>query len=501
MKKLIGIDLGTVHSAVSYLDDMGKPHIIHNNDGDNLVPSVVSFEDKATYTIGIEAKKDLDNKNRFEMFKRDMGFDKKYKSSFGQEYTPTDLSSLILKDLFKIAKSKVGDISEAVVTVPANFTNQAREATLEAGKMAGFNVNHIINEPTAAALYYSYTSKEKLSGNYAFYDLGGGTFDVSIVKIFGDDIKILASEGVAKLGGRDFDKKLQEVVFKKYKDKTGDNLPEEEYDLNKVEEDKKSLSKRESIKLSFGRGSDRVQILITKKEFETAISALVTQAEILCESAVKQSGLDISDIKAVFLVGGSTRVPFVRESINKVFKKEPISRDNPDEVVSLGASVYCGCKTDQVNLNPIQKAHIQKVDLQEITNHYFGTIVVRGSFEDRKYEKINAILISKGSKIPCSKSETFETIRDGQSNIECEVTQSSHEEIDPSFVNIIWKGDLELPQNRPAGQKILITYSYDSNQIMNCEFLDVASGIKKTIDLNINKKNGQNKDLKKLLVG
>lgn len=500
MKKLIGIDLGTINSVLSYLDDMGKPQIIHNDEGQNLTPSVVSFEDDHSSIVGTEAKKDLDSQNRFEIFKRDMCLDKTYTNTLGKDITPTLLSSLILKKLLEVAKSKLGDISDAVVTVPANFTNKAREATLEAGKMAELNIKHIINEPTAAALYYAYTSKQKLSGNYAFYDLGGGTFDISIVKISGNDIEILSSEGVARLGGRDFDKKLQDIVSKKYKDATGNDLSAVDYDLNSAEEDKKSLSKRDSIKLSFGRGSDRIQVAVTKQEFEIAISSLITQAEILCESVVSQAKLEISDVQEVFLVGGSTRIPFVKESIEKVFKKKPITRDNPDEVVSLGASIYCGYKTAKANLNLLQQACMEKVDLQEIANHYFGTLAVNQGVQADEVNLQNTILIKKGVKIPCSVTEEFHTLRDGQSAINCQVTQSSHEEKDPDFVNIIWEGSLELPPNRPAGQKINVTFSYDENQIMKCIFLDISSGVKKIVDLNIDKKTDAESP-QKILVG
>ena len=406
MSKLIGIDLGTTNSVVSYLDQMGNPAIIHNDEGDNITPSVVLFTSAENILIGKEAKKDLDYENKAECFKRAMGSERVY-NIFGKELTPVFLSSLILNKLFKDAKAQLGDVSEAIVTVPANFSNKARECTLEAGKMAGLNIKYIINEPTSAALYYAYKSGEVLSGNYIVYDLGGGTFDISVIKASGNDIEVLSSEGVSRLGGRDFDEKLFQLVAKKYKEQAGQQLDKEDYSLNQAEEDKKSLSKREEIRLSIGKGDKRVRIVIQKKEFEIAISSLITQADILCESAMKEAGLDVSDIKSVFLVGGSTRIPFVKESVEKIFKQTPLSLDNPDEVVSLGASIYCGYKANKKYLNPVQQSRINKVQIQEITNHFFGTIVLGYREECKMEELVNTILIKKGEKIPCSKSENL----------------------------------------------------------------------------------------------
>ena len=486
MKKLVGIDLGTTNSAISYLDEMGTPTIIHNEDGDNITPSVVCVTSENQSLVGKEAKKEIDSENRFECFKRDMGLGKKW-NVYGQDITPTFLSGLVLKKLHKDAKNKLHTPLEAVVTVPANFTNDAREQTLEAGKMSGLDIKYIINEPTASALYYAYKSGEELSGNYAVYDLGGGTFDISIVKASGKDIEVLSSEGVSRLGGRDFDEKLINLVSKKFKEKTGNDLDKDQYSFQDAEEDKKSLSKREEINISLGRGSDRIQINIQKKEFEESISSLIAQTKLLCESAMDQVQLNSSDIKKVFLVGGSTRIPFVQESVKEIFGEKILSTHNPDEVVSLGASVYCGYKTDKDNLNTIQKQIVDNLRIQEITNHFFGTIIL-----DEEMEKIdlkNDTLIKKGNKIPCSETRMYSTVQDNQSKIKCTITQSGREETDPKFVSIIWEGYLDLPSGRPSGQEVKVTFSYDENQLMKCSFLDVNSKKEKSIDLSLNKNN------------
>ena len=483
---------------MSYLDEMGTPTIIHNDDGENVTPSVVYFSSGTQSIVGKEAKKELNSKNTLSFFKRQMGLDKKYKV-FDKEITPTILSSLILKKLYQDAQNKLNNPSEVVVTVPANFTNEAREQTLEAGRLAGLNIKYIINEPTASALYYAYKSGQDLSGHYAVYDLGGGTFDVSIIKASGKDIEVLSSEGVPHLGGKDFDDKLIELVRKKFKEQTGNELHDDEYNYGDAEEDKKSLSKRDEINISLGRGADRVQIHIKRDEFETAISSLVTQTEMLCESAMDGVKLTTNDIQEVFLVGGSTRIPFIKKSVEKIFNKKPLSTHNPDEVVSLGASVYCGYKTNQQNLNPVQKSLIDTVKIQEITNHFFGTIILDEEMEQIAFK--NDTLIKKGEKIPCSKSRTYHTVKDNQSKINCQVTQSGRDETDPKFVNIIWEGDLNIPSGRPAGQEVSVTFSYDENQIMKCSFLDVNSGQQKSIDLYMDKKNkAEEKGIEKFLV-
>lgn len=502
MKKLIGIDLGTTNSAVSYLKESGEPEIIHNDDGEqtNITPSVVHFSSGTQSIVGIEAKKELNSssENTFDCFKGKMGSDKKYKL-FDKEITPTILSSLVLKKLHQNSQNKLNNPLETVVTVPANFTNEAREQTLEAGRLAGLDIKNIINEPTAAALYYAYKSERGLSGHYAVYDLGGGTFDISIIKAEGKDIEILSSEGVAQLGGKDFDQKLIELVQKKFKEQTGNELDKDEYNDEKAEKNKKTLSTRDEAKIFLGRGANRVEICIGKDEFEASISNLIEQTKMLSEAAMEKAKLTPHDIKEVFLVGGSTRIPFVKQTVEEVFRKKPLSSHNPDEVVSLGASVYCGYKTDQKNLNPLQKAYMAKVKIQEITNHYFGTIVVGQEMEQLALQ--NDVLIKKGERIPCSKSKVYHTHSDGQSSIKCTITQSGHDETDPKFVNTIWEGVLDMPPDRPAGQEVRVTFSYDENQIMKCSFLDVSSGRQKSIDLNMDKKDEIKKEeIEKFLV-
>lgn len=497
MKSFIGIDLGTTFSAVATIDETGRPIIVHNIDGTNITPSCVTEQD-GVFVVGEFARKTLSTApdKAAGRFKRDMGTSRIYKIH-SRELTPTDLSALVLKKLVKDAEESIGEIGEAVVTIPANFSNEARDATMTAAKMAGLNVKYIINEPTAAALYYSFKHGEKLHGNYVVYDLGGGTFDVSVIKVIGHDVEVLASNGVAKLGGDDFDTKMRDLVAKKYKELSGLGFDSDDYTKNDAEEDKKSLSKRQSVTIKV----NRQLVDVTREEFEEEISALVAQAEMLCEATLDEAGINAKEVSAVLLAGGSTRIPLVRESIIRVFGKEPTSSANVDEVVALGAALYAAYKGDQSVLSAAQKNAIQKIKVAESTTKCFGTLSMDHDETRDQLKLSNTVLIFKGEKIPCSVTESFFTAVDGQETVKCRLTESTAPETDPRFVKIVWEGDLKLPPGRPQGQEIEVTFSYDDNQMMKCSFVDVATGRKTEVDLSMSStESGSVNNIDKFLV-
>ncbi|SVD60986.1 uncharacterized protein METZ01_LOCUS413840, partial [marine metagenome] len=224
-------------------------------------------------------------------------------------------------------------------------------------------------------------------------------------------------------------------------------------------------------------------ITITRKEFEEAISSFVAQTEMLCESTLEEAKLSADELKGVFLVGGSTRIPCIKEAVLKVFKKEPVDTANVDEVVALGAAIYAAYKSDHDNLSAIQKKAVEKIKFSEMTAKCFGTLA-QVYDETRKQDKAeNTVIIMKGEKIPISVTKQFFTKYDGQNCVECEVTESTSPETDPKFVKVIWEGELKLPDGRPANQQIDITFSFNDNQIMECSFLDVASGNDLPVDL------------------
>ena len=468
MAAFIGIDLGTTYSAISYIDDNGRPKIIANSEGQNITPSCIQFEGD-TVTVGEEARRALGlNKNVLARFKRDMGKDTKYNIN-GKDYTPTDCSALVLKKLFQDAQKEIGGISEAVVTIPANFSDEARKATLSAAKHAGLNVQNIVDEPTAAALYYAFKGGVELKGHFAVFDLGGGTFDVSLIKVDQQNINVLASEGVQKLGGDDFDVILQKIVKKKLKDEHDEGIEEQDYTKTDAEEDKKSLSKREVVNVRVNKKN----VKVTRAEFEEKISSLVMQTEMLCESILSDQNLTADEIQEVFMVGGSTRVPLIQQAVERVLKKKPTQSVNVDEAVVLGASLYAAFKGDQSKLSPVQKASVDKIKVTDVCPSFFGTITV-----DENHDKQVTIIIEKNTPRPCSVTKSVYTVGEGQEQLLCRITTSNTLENDPAFVKIIHSEELKLPSGRPAQQEIQITYSFDDNGAMQASFVDVESGNK-----------------------
>ncbi|MGI9296733.1 MAG: Hsp70 family protein [Gammaproteobacteria bacterium] len=489
MAQFIGIDLGTTFSAVSTLDETGRPQVVRNADNENIVPSCVTEID-GKYVVGKAAWQtwavDPESGEAAARFKRDMGADKTHGIN-DKEFTPTELSVLVLKKLVQDAAAQIGEIGEAVVTVPANFGNKAREATMSAAKKAGLNVRFIINEPTAAALYYAFKEDGGMHGVYAVYDLGGGTFDVSIIRVDGHDVEVLATNGVRKLGGDDFDRALRKIVFDKYRRETGEDAQDGDYTFDSAEDDKKALSKGQNKRARVNREN----IAVSREEFEEAISSLVAQAEMLCESVMEEAKVAPSDIREVLLAGGSTRIPMIRESIKRVFQREPVASANVDEVVSLGAVLYAAIKGDQSQLSALQKKSIQKIAVAERTGKFFGTTAMTFDDEREKAGLVNSIIIKKGAAIPCSVTKSYYTTHDGQTTVECDVTESATAETDPAFVSVMWKDDLRLPPDRPAEREVKVTFSYDENQIMHCLFLDVESGNKREVSLSMTQSKGE----------
>ena len=497
MGSYIGIDLGTTYSAVAHIDETGRPVIIGNpspKDGNNITPSNVTVIDNK-FIVGQRARRNFQLSDfSLGRFKRAMGTSKVFELN-GKDITPTELSTIVLKEMLRIATEDIGEVEKAVVTIPANFGNEAREATLQAAKDAGLDVEYIIDEPTAAALCYAFESGEKLDGNYVIYDLGGGTFDVSIISVSGQDIDVLASNGLQELGGDDFDKEIQSLVRAKSKEATGTDLDDSEYTLIQAEEDKISLSNRRKCIAGGGEDIGGEPITITRDEFEKSISSLLAQTEMMCETTLTDAKLEPEDIQEIILVGGSTRMPVVRESVKRVFDKAPILPANVDEMVALGAALYAAFKSDKKGLNSSQKQSIKSITISDVASHYFGTLSIAYNKNLGIQEHVNSIIIRKGDKIPCSVTEEFLTIVDGQVTVQCEITQSMSLETDKKFVRVIWEGQLEVPPDRPAGQKIKVTYSYDDNSIMHCVFEDVATGATCSKTLDNNSKDADESDI------
>lgn len=482
MSSFIGIDLGTSYSAIAYLDKTGRPQIIPNKEGDNITPSVVEVKKDGEIEVGKYAYKTwgYDKENSHARFKRQMHEDVVVTLG-NKNFSPSQLSAEVLKKLINDTKDVVGEIEEVVISIPANFPNDARVATLEAGKLAGLNVNFIVNEPTAAALGYAFLNQEKTDGIFAVYDFGGGTFDFSIIEVAGNEFNVLASEGIQKCGGDDLDQILFEIIQKKYAETTKEEIKFEDFNLTHAEEVKKALSNREDHLVKV----DKELIDINRAEFEEAIESLVIQTEVVIKKAISDAELTYDDINQVFLVGGSTRVPLIKKTVENIFGDRVSQTINPDEVVALGAALFAGIKGDQTKLSPAAKATLAKITVQEITSKCFGTIY----FDPYSMNTLNKVIIFKGEQIPISRSEMFEVPRDYTEYLKCQITESVSPEEDLNWVNIIWEGRLELsnPSSVRDGDPIQVTYSYDANQIMKCKFTESRTGISKQVDLDMNK--------------
>jgi molecular chaperone DnaK len=482
----IGIDLGTTNSAVAALGTSGRPEMLANADGTNVTPSAVYFEPGETERALVghlaRAQRDIDPARLFESFKRRMA-DPAPITQGGLAKTPVELSTCVLRRLVEDASARVGPIRRAVVTVPANFANEARLATLRAADLAGLLGTQLINEPTAALFYYSFD--RAVHGTVVVYDFGGGTLDVTVARVDGKNVEIVTSRGDPRLGGIDFDRRLQDLVM------PADFDPGVHQLSTPIEELKKQLSFRDeaTVHLAGGAGGRR-SVQVTRAQFESACASLIAKSSLLVESVLAEAGLKPAEVTDVFLVGGSTRMPMVQRHLEKLFGRPPVCHVNPDEVVALGAALYAGYSAGRsteaaTTLNPEQASAVGAMSLLEVANHYFGSIALeqQGNLPPRLR---NSILIKKNSALPCSHTESYYTVGYNQRTVECRVTQSSTPEMDPDFVRVIWSGKLgPLPAGRPPGMEVSVTYSYDRNQLMHCTFVDVASGVRQDVRLGL----------------
>lgn len=483
MANIAGIDLGTTFSALGILNTIGKPQVVPNADGERLTPSAIFFDedDPDIIRIGIEAinSRHLNVEKSVRWIKRHMGEASYHKKIDGKDWTPVELSALILKKLKQDCSAEHGEINDVVISVPAHFDEVRRKATMDAGTMAGLNVIGIVNEPVAAALYYATT--HKVSGKVLVYDLGGGTFDVTIMNVNGQKMDIICSQGDHALGGVDFDQKILEMLEKSYKDKFGAELVNSDEERAKYEDEaediKKTLSRRPSAKKMLYGPSGSMRIEITREMFEEAISSLTARADILVEAALDEAGIKASEIKDVILVGGSTRIPSVRKRLGEMFGSVPETTVNVDECVALGAALHAGWtmlreKPDAVPVGI--SSGLKDINLTDVCNHSYGTICAPIDKETGRRVIENRIILKKNTPLPCETTQMFYTMRKGQAEVEVTITQG--EDAIVEYVNKIATNKFELPPDRAAQCPIKVTYRYDVNQRMHCEFRDVESG-------------------------
>ncbi len=494
MSKIIGIDLGTTYSAIAQLDDLGNPEVLASTDTNKkITASIVYLKDKNVIVgdkaidalaatpknVVTETKRQMENDVVFSPQKGD--WIEKEEAKEGT-YSPAQISSFILSKL----KGYASDVKKAVITVPALFAEKARVATLDAAKMAGIEVIELINEPTAAACYYaSLPAVKKITGKVLVFDLGGGTFDVTVCDIQTQKVEVITSRGDKWLGGKDFDSELTNIMSNKYKKATGVELDltykKIEY-MEKAEQIKRALSVRDKHAEVIEGPKGPKKIEITRKEFEQSIQTHLEKLKMLMEEALDGAGLKSENISHTLLVGGSTRIPIVTKTIENVMKKPPLKGVNVDEAVAAGAAIYAGLKSKR-SLNEAQKQAIEKVKMQDVCNFYLGTLVQADDPVLNRKVTQNMILIDRDTPLPATKTDTIVTIYDDQEAVSIEITQSEGRERDRQFVNIIHTGRLEFPDKKPKGRPIEVTYKYDTSGKLHCTFMDESSKKKYEVSL------------------
>ncbi|WP_038165447.1 Hsp70 family protein [Verrucomicrobium sp. BvORR106] len=462
MAEFVGIDLGTTLSGLAYLRPDGQAEIVPNGDGERLTPSVVYFDRHEEITlVGSAARDGGDPERTVYQIKRHMDDPDHYVEVDGRRWTPAEISALILSKLKRECSRLIGDFTEAVITVPANFNELARKSTIAAAEMAEIKVSRLVNEPTAAAVYYAHT--QDVDGRILVFDLGGGTLDVTILEVQNEEIQILTSEGARHLGGSNIDETLLELYADQYREQVNAELFTDERQrrraLQAAEDAKKMLSKLQRYTDTIGNDTNGIaRIEVRREAFEKAVSKLLTRSIMLVEQALDGVSLKPSEIDHVVLVGGSTRIPKVKSALEKFFGKAPKSCSNVDEAVALGAAVFAQ-----------RAAHVR-----EVCNQSYGTLAMLVNAATGEEAVRNSIVIAKNTPIPCSKTQIYMTSEPNERFIEVDITQG--EDDDPRFVDVIGKISLEVPPDRPAGCEVAVTYSYDENQRVRALVVDKQSG-------------------------
>ena len=486
MSKVIGIDLGTTNSCVAVMEG-GVPVVISNAEGGRTTPSIVAFAKNGERLVGDPAKRQaVTNVSRtVASVKRQMGTDRKVKID-GKKYTPEEISAMILAKLKKDAESYLGEeVTRAVITVPAYFSDAQRQATKNAGKIAGLSVERIINEPTSAALAYGLD--KSVSQKIMVYDLGGGTFDVSVIEIGDGVVEVLATAGNNHLGGDDFDQRIMNYLIGEFKKAEGIDLSKDQTAVQRIKEEaKKELSSSMTVQINLpfiavGKdGPKHMDITLTRSKFEELTSDLIDQTAGPVHQALSDAGISTSELHMVLLVGGSTRMPAVSEKVRQLTGKEPSKNMNPDECVALGAAIQGGKIAGEAGLNEILLMDVTPLSL---------SIETAGGVATR--------LIDRNSTIPTRYSQIFTTAANFQTTVEIKVLQGERAMARDNQVlgTFKLKGIKRAMRGVP---QIEVTFDIDVNGILNVSAKDLATGKEQSITITASS-NMSDKDIERAM--